>query len=51
LTALERFVAGYRGWLVDERGLAEATVVRYERLARRFMAGRLADGASLKLAA
>ncbi|MCA1698296.1 MAG: hypothetical protein LC790_05065 [Actinobacteria bacterium] len=23
LTALERFVAGYRGWLVGERGLAE----------------------------
>ena len=41
LTALERFVAEYRDWLVGERGLAETTVIRYERLARRFMAGRV----------
>src|SRR3954468_15512419 len=35
LTPLERFVAGYREWLVGERALAEPTVIRYERLARR----------------
>ena len=40
---LERFVAVYRDWLVGERGLAETTVIRYERLARRFMAGRVSS--------
>lgn len=44
LTGLERFVAEYRDWLVGERGLAETTVIRYERLARRFMAGRVDAG-------
>jgi site-specific recombinase XerD len=43
LTALERFVVEYRDWLVGERGLADATVIRYERLARRFVAGRVSD--------
>src|SRR3954451_8835453 len=50
LTALERFVAEYRRWLVGERSLAEPTVVRYERLARRFMAGRVSDGGELEVA-
>ena len=43
LTSLERFVAEYRRWLVGERALAEPTVIRYERLARRFMADRVSD--------
>ncbi len=30
----------YRRWLVTDRGLAEATVVRYVKLARSFLAGR-----------
>ena len=33
---LDALVAQYRGWLIDERGLAATTVLRYERTARRF---------------
>jgi site-specific recombinase XerD len=47
VTPLERFVVEYRDWLLGERGLAAATVVRYERLARRFMAGRVTDAGGL----
>jgi site-specific recombinase XerD len=50
LTALERFVAEYRDWLVGERGLAEATVIRYERLARRFLAAHLSETGELDVA-
>src|SRR5665811_91596 len=35
LTPLEELIADYREWLVIERGLAPATVHRYEKLARR----------------
>lgn len=35
---LQRVLADYRGWLFDERGLAQMTVIRYESLARRFLA-------------
>lgn len=34
---VERLLADYRSWLVAERGLAQATVIRYENLARRFL--------------
>lgn len=34
----QRLLAEYRRWLIEERGLAQATVVRYENLARRFLA-------------
>jgi site-specific recombinase XerD len=47
LTPLGRFVAEYRDWLVGERGLAEATVLRYERLARRFIAVHASDAGEL----
>lgn len=47
LTPLERLVADYREWLLAERGLAPATVHRYERLARRFLGERV--GAEDKL--
>lgn len=40
-TPLETLIADYREWLVAERGLAPATVRRYERLAPRFLAGRV----------
>jgi hypothetical protein len=50
LTPLERFVADYRDWLVGERDLAAPRVIRYERLARRFMAGRVSDEGELDLA-
>lgn len=45
-SALEELIGSYRGWLLRDRGLAEATVVRYERTARRFLAQR-ADGADV----
>jgi site-specific recombinase XerD len=34
---VERLLIHYRKWLVKERGLAQATVLRYENLARRFL--------------
>jgi hypothetical protein len=34
----------YRDWLVDERGLARATVLRYATTARRFLAQCSAAG-------
>jgi site-specific recombinase XerD len=42
LTPLDELLAEYRRWLVEQRGLAQATVLRYEALARRFLAGRIA---------
>lgn len=39
-TELERFLDGYRDWMFSERGLAEATVRRYEWTARRFLGQR-----------
>lgn len=47
LTPLERFVAVYRDWLISERGLADTTVIRYERLAHRFLAGRVSGAGEL----
>jgi site-specific recombinase XerD len=42
LTPLEQLIGEYREWLVVERGLAAATVLRYEKLARRFLGERVA---------
>ncbi len=42
-TPIEELLAGYQAWLVVERGLAPATVLRYEKLARRFLEGRTAS--------
>jgi hypothetical protein len=50
LTPLERFVGAYGDWLVGERGLAAPTVLRYENLARRFLAGRVSDAGELDIA-
>jgi hypothetical protein len=36
-TALEDLVDAYRAWLLHERGLAAATVLRYVNTARRFL--------------
>jgi integrase/recombinase XerD len=45
---LERIVAGYRRYLLDERGLSELPASRYEKAARLFLTGRLGpDGAGL----
>ena len=40
---VEALVDRYRRWLVVDRGLAEATVVRYVKLARSFLRQRLGD--------
>lgn len=44
LTPAEALIADYREWLVADRGLAAATVRRYEKLARRFLGERAAPG-------
>ena len=51
-TAVEGLLGEYRIWLARERGLAAATVLRYEKTARRFlqqqaMAGGVLDPAGL----
>ena len=46
-SALEELIGSYRAWLVRDRGLAEATIIRYERTARRFLVQR-ADGADVR---
>ena len=46
-TALDVLIEQYQSWLVLDRGLAPATVLRYENLARRFLAGRPATGDGL----
>ncbi len=37
VTPLGAFLVSYRSWMVQERGLAPATVLRYENTARRFL--------------
>ena len=43
---VEVVVADYRRWLVVDRGLAGPTVLRYEKLARRFLLGRASEDGS-----
>jgi len=50
-TPLERLIDDYRGWLMSERGLAAATVLRYEKLARRFLGERASAEDALGTAA
>jgi len=45
-TPVEALITEYRNWLVNERGLAAPTVLRYENLARRFLEERLAAAGS-----
>jgi integrase/recombinase XerD len=40
VTGTDELLARYRGYLAGDRGLAPATVERYDRFARRFLAGR-----------
>jgi len=47
---VEELVEEYRRWLVVERGLAAATVLRYEVLARRFLTGRVSPEDELGVA-
>lgn len=46
-TDLDQLVHRYRGWLIRDRGLASATVLRYENLARRFLWERCSGGNGL----
>jgi len=47
--SLERILADYRRYLVDERGLTELPVARYEAAARLFLTGRVsADGSGVE---
>lgn len=39
-SAVDVVVDGFRRWMIDERGLAAGTVLRYENLARRFLTER-----------
>jgi hypothetical protein len=50
LTPLEGLIGEYREWLVVERGLAAATVLRYETLAQRFLRERVAPDDELGVA-
>ncbi len=50
LMPLEGLIGQYREWLVGERGLARATVHRYETLARRFLGERVAPDDELGVA-
>jgi site-specific recombinase XerD len=50
VTALDALIGRYCRWLVADRGLAPATVLRYEKLARRFLAGRARLGEPVSVA-
>jgi site-specific recombinase XerD len=45
-TPVEMLMADYRKWLVVERGLADPTVLRFEKLARRFLLERASEDGS-----
>lgn len=49
-TPLDGLIARYRSSLVKDRGLAPATVLRYENLARRFLVDRSGDGSDVDVA-
>ena len=46
VTPVEELLAGFRSWMIAERGLAAGTVLRYENTARRFLNERHAVGGS-----
>jgi site-specific recombinase XerD len=49
-TALDEVVDAYREWLIHDRGLAAATVLRYENTARRFLQQRARKGDGVDVA-
>jgi len=51
LTPLSVLLDDYRGWMVEDRGLAAATVIRYENTARRFLQQQAMPDGVLTLAA
>jgi site-specific recombinase XerD len=50
VSPVEALVAEYREWLIADRGLAAMTVLRYETLARRFLAARVTPADDLGVA-
>lgn len=50
LTPVEALIDEYRRWMVEERGLAAMTVLRYETIARRFLTGRVSPEDDLGVA-
>ena len=48
-TPLAELISRYRSWLVTDRALAAATVLRYENLARRFLAGHVRPGETVQV--
>jgi site-specific recombinase XerD len=50
-TPLDALLGRYRSWMVQERGLAPATVLRYENTARRFLQEQAVTGGVLDPAA
>jgi len=48
--AVDELVGEYRQWLLADRGLAATTVLRYETLARRFLAARVTPADELGVA-
>lgn len=50
LSPVEALVGEYREWLIVDRGLAAMTVLRYETLARRFLAARVTSTDELGVA-
>ena len=51
LTPLGALIGQYRSWLVQERGLASTTVLRYENTARRFLTEQASGGDGFEPAA
>lgn len=49
VSPVEALVGEYRQWLLVERELAVATVLRYETLARRFLSGRVSCSGELEV--
>jgi hypothetical protein len=49
-SSVEQLVAEYRSWLVVDRGLAAPSVLRYEKLARRFLGQQPAADSGLLVA-
>jgi site-specific recombinase XerD len=51
LAPLDVLLGQYRTWMLSERGLAESTMLRYERTARRFLQEQAVRGGVIVLAA
>lgn len=48
-TPVEQLVAAYRDWLINDRGLAAPTVLRYENTARRFLREHAVTGGDVNV--